>query len=230
MTTTATAIFERNNEVLELAEFSLVATKNGEIAGQLRFPPGVSRSAVRELIAELRKNGQILHQRCMGDDTQITNWSALVFSAASLTYRQFRQQCLESNIASLRLVTQEKMKELESLESELPKFESPMELEPEVEKLKLEAVTGRVQSQSPIELETEVEDLALAAEIEAEAKEAVETELATAEQLEALTLSKLKQLATLHAIDGRSAMTKNLNTAHQMLIPKLVGLVPVTEL
>lgn len=226
MTTTATAIFERNNEVLELAEFSLVATENGEIAGQLRFPPGVSRSAVRKLIAELKKNGQILHQRCMGDDTQITNWSALVFSAASLTYRQFRQQCLESNIASLRLVTQEKMKELESLESELPKFESPIE----VEKLKLEAVTGRVQFQSPIELETEVEDLALAAEIEAEAKESVETELATAEQLEALTLSKLKELATLHAIEGRSAMTKNLNTAHQMLIPKLVGLVTVTEL
>lgn len=226
MTTTATAIFERNSEVLELAEFSLVATKNGEIAGQLRFPPGVSRSAVRELIAELKKNGQILHQRCMGDDTQITNWSALVFSAASLTYRQFRQQCLESNIASLRLVTQEKMKELESLESELPKFESPIE----VEKLKLEAVTGKVQSENPIELETEVEDLALAAEIETEAKEAVETELATAEHLEALTLSKLKQLATFHAIDGRSAMTKNLNTAHQMLIPKMVGFVTVAEL
>lgn len=206
MTTTATAKFECNNEVLELAEFSLVATENGEIAGHLRFPPGVSRSAVRELIAELKKNGQILHQRCMGDDTQTTNWSALVFSAASLTYRQFRQQCLESNIASLRHVTQEKMKELESLESELP------------------------ESESPIDLETEVEDLALAAEIEAEAKESVETELAIAEQLEALTLSKLKELATLHAIEGRSAMTKNLNTAHQMLIPKLVGLVTIAEL
>lgn len=206
MTTTATAKFERNNEVLELAEFSLVATDSGEIAGQLRFPPGVSRSAVRELIAELKKNGQILHQRCMGDDTQTTNWSALVFSAASLTYRQFRQQCLESNIASLRLVTQEKMKELESLESELP------------------------ESQSPIELETEIEDLALAAEIEAEAMESVKTELATAEQLEALTLSKLRQLATSHAIEGRSTMTKNINTAHQMLIPKLVRLVSVAEL
>ncbi len=226
MTTTATAIFERNNEVLELAEFSLVATANGEIAGQLRFPPGVSRSAVRELIAELKKNGQILHQRCVGDDTQTTNWSNLVFSAASLTYRQFRQQCLESNIASLRLVTQEKMKELESLESELPESQSPIE----VEKLKLEAVTGKVQSENPIELETEIEDLALAAEIEAEAMESVKTELATAEQLEALTLSKLKQLATLHAIEGRSAMTKNLNTAHQILIPKLVGLVTVAEL
>lgn len=206
MTTTATALFERNNEVLKLAEFSLVATENGEIAGQLRFPPGVSRSAVRELIAELRKNGQILHQRCMGDDTQTTNWSALVFSAASLTYRQLRQQCLESKIASLRLITQEKMKELESLESESP------------------------ESQSPIKLETEVEDLALAAEIEAEAKESVETELATAEQLEALTLSKLRQLATSHAIEGRSTMTKNINTAHQMLIPKLVGLVTIAEL
>ncbi len=124
------------------------------------------------------------------------------------------------------------------MESKLPESQSPIELETEVEKLKLEAVTGKVQSQSPIELETEVEDLALAAEIEAEAKESVETELATAdetelataEQLEALTLSKLRQLATSHTIEGRSTMTKNINTAHQMLIPKLVRLVTVAEL
>ena len=68
------------------------------------------------------------------------------------------------------------------------------------------------------------------AEVEAQTK-VVSPELASNEQLLGLTLSNpLKELAATHSITGRSSMTKNLNTARQLLVPKLVGVVTVTEL
>ena len=54
--------------------------------------------------------------------------------------------------------------------------------------------------------------------------------LATEEELLTLTLRKLKQLAANYSIPGRTAMTKNLKTALQLLTPKLIGLVTVAEL
>ncbi|WP_414620856.1 hypothetical protein [Calothrix sp. CCY 0018] len=56
------------------------------------------------------------------------------------------------------------------------------------------------------------------------------TRLATEEELFTLTLRKLKQLAANYSIPGRTAMTKNLKTAHQLLTPKLLGLVTVAEI
>ncbi len=56
------------------------------------------------------------------------------------------------------------------------------------------------------------------------------TSIATVEQLQALSLKKLKQLAANHSIQGRAAMTKNIKTAHQLLIPKLFGLVEIVEI
>ena len=55
-------------------------------------------------------------------------------------------------------------------------------------------------------------------------------EMATEEQLKQLTLAKLKELASKHDIQGRSTMTKNLASAHKLLVPKLVGLVVVDEI
>ena len=54
--------------------------------------------------------------------------------------------------------------------------------------------------------------------------------LATEEELLTLTLRKLKQLAANYSISGRTAMTKNLKTAHKLLTPKLLGLVTVAEI
>lgn len=54
--------------------------------------------------------------------------------------------------------------------------------------------------------------------------------LATEEELLALTLRKLKQLAANYSIPGRTSMTKNVKTAHQLLTPKLLGLVSVAEI
>lgn len=54
--------------------------------------------------------------------------------------------------------------------------------------------------------------------------------IATESQLEQLTLTKLKELAANHNIQGRSSMTKNLETAHKLLVPQLVGLVAVDEI
>lgn len=54
--------------------------------------------------------------------------------------------------------------------------------------------------------------------------------IATESQLQQLTLTKLKELAANHNIQGRSSMTKNLETAHKLLVPQLVGLVAVDEI
>ncbi|NJL11299.1 MAG: hypothetical protein HC908_17260 [Calothrix sp. SM1_7_51] len=56
------------------------------------------------------------------------------------------------------------------------------------------------------------------------------TRIATKEQLQTLNLNKLKQLAAKHSIQGRAAMTKNIKTARQLLIPKLLGLVEIGDL
>lgn len=55
MNTTITTPISSREEILEKSEFSLVETSTGNIAGQLRFPPGLDRIAIRELVAELRQ-------------------------------------------------------------------------------------------------------------------------------------------------------------------------------
>lgn len=66
--------------------------------------------------------------------------------------------------------------------------------------------------------------------VEAEDTQTNLNRLATEEELLALTLRKLKQLAANYSIPGRTAMTKNLKTAQQLLTPKLLGLVSVAEI
>ena len=66
--------------------------------------------------------------------------------------------------------------------------------------------------------------------VEAEDTQTNLNRLATEEELLALTLRKLKQLAANYTIPGRTAMTKNLKTAQQLLTPKLLGLVTVAEI
>ncbi|NJL11309.1 MAG: hypothetical protein HC908_17320 [Calothrix sp. SM1_7_51] len=78
-----------------------------------------------------------------------------------------------------------------------------------------------------------VEDFGIVSEENTEpvvAKSSSSTRIATQEELQAVSLNKLKQLAANHSIQGRVAMTKNIKTAHQLLIPKLLGLVEIGEL
>ena len=83
MTTTITTPIYSREEILEKSEFSLVETSTDNIAGQLRFPPGLDRIAIRELVAEmLRQRGEILHQRCIGNVEATIGWSSLLFVAS----------------------------------------------------------------------------------------------------------------------------------------------------
>ncbi|MGB3756496.1 MAG: hypothetical protein WBA07_09010 [Rivularia sp. (in: cyanobacteria)] len=66
--------------------------------------------------------------------------------------------------------------------------------------------------------------------VEAEDTQTNLNRLATEEELLALTLRKLKQLAANYSIPGRTSMTKNLKTAQKLLTPKLLGLVTVAEI
>lgn len=214
MTTTITTPIYSREEILEKSEFSLVETSTDNIAGQLRFPPGLDRIAIRELVAELRQKGEILHQRCLGNAETTIGWSSLLFVASLATYHWLKAKCQASNLESLRNATAAKLASLEA-EAVLP--ESEVEDQAESSKLAESIETGD-------EVQTQIE-----AEVEAQTK-VVSPELASNEQLLGLTLSKLKKLAATHNIVGRSSMTKNLNTAHQLLVPKLVGVVTVTEL
>lgn len=214
MTTTITTPISSREEILEKSEFSLVETSTGDIAGQLRFPPGLDRIAIRELVTVLRQGGEILHQRCLGNAEATLGWSSLLFVASLATYHWLQAKCQASNLESLRNATAAK---LASLEAEAVLSESEVEVQAESSKL-AESIETDDEAQTQIE-----------AEVEAQTK-VVSPELASNEQLLGLTLSKLKKLAATHSITGRSSMTKNLNTAHQLLVPKLVGVVTVTEL
>jgi aryl carrier-like protein len=212
MTTTITTPISSREEILEKSEFSLVETSTGDIAGQLRFQPGLDRIAIRELVAELRQKGEILHQRCLGNAETTIGWSSLLFVASLATYHWLKAKCQASNLESLRNATAAK---LASLEAEAVLRESEVENQAESSKL-AESIETADKAQTHIEVEVQTK--------------VVSPELASNEQLLGLTLSKLKKLAATHNIVGRSSMTKNLNTARQLLVPKLVGVVTVTEL
>ncbi len=214
MTTTITTPISSREEILEKSEFSLVETSTGNIAGQLRFPPGLDRIAIRELVTVLRQGGEILHQRCIGNVETTIGWSSLLFVASLATYHWLQAKCQASNLESLRNATAAKLASLEA-EAALPEFE--VESQAESSKLAESIQIGD-------EAQTQME-----AEVEAQTKVA-SSELASSEQLLGLTLSKLKKLAAIHNIVGRSSMTNNLKTARQLLVPKLVGVVTVTEL
>jgi hypothetical protein len=213
-TTTITTTIASCEEILAFSEFSLIETSDGEIVGQLRFPPGVSRFIIRELVAKLRQGGEILHQRCIGNAEVTTGWSSLLFIATLATYHWLKAKCQASNLESLRNATATKLASLEAVAA-LPKSE----VEAQAESSKLaESIKIAVEAQTQIEAKVEAQT------------QAVKREFASSEQLLGLTLGKLKELATTHSIPGRSSMTKNLNTARQLLVPKLVEIVTVAEL
>lgn len=214
MTTTITTPISSREEILEKSEFSLVETSTSNIAGQLRFPPGLDRIAIRELVTVLRQAGEILHQRYIGNAEATTGWSSLLFLASLATYHWLQAKCQASNLESLRNATAARLVSLE-VEAALP--ESEVEVQAESSKLA-----------KSIETDDEAQTL-MEAEVEAQTKVA-SPELASSEQLLGLTLSKLKKLAAIYNIVGRSSMTNNLKTARQILVPKLVGVVTVTEL
>jgi hypothetical protein len=178
-TATISAPIASREEILASSEFSLVETSTGEMAGQLRFPPGLSRPAIRELVAELRQGGEILHQRCIGNAEATIGWSSLLFVASLATYHWLKAKCLASNLESLRNATAAKLASLEA-EAALP--ESEVEAQAESSKLA-----------EPIETADEAQ-IQIEAEVEAQTQ-VVSPELASSEQLLGLTLGKLKQLA-----------------------------------
>ncbi len=241
MTATAvTAIVSDRKQVIKLSEFSLVQlqTQQGKdsIAGRLRFPPGCARAAIREIINLLvQHQATILSQECIGDRIATTGWSSLIFNAQRRTYQQLMRTAHPSNLKVVRESTEMLLQELEvfatsgkaTVETETQlsgetvdvRTESTVETEPVVE------TSAEIAEWSVISDADKTENLALA-----DVSTAPTTTYVTAEQLGQLTLAKLKELASKHNIEGRSSMTKNLDTAHQLLIPKLVGLVTVAEL
>jgi hypothetical protein len=200
-----TPLFTTRSEILFQAEFTLITTTKGEIAAQLRFPPGCSRLVIRELVTQIKENNQVLAQRFIGNELQTTNWSLLILTGDVEIYQWFFEQCRESNLSWQRQATRERMSQF-----------------------------GYVKSSNETEANSNsVQDISLVGE---ENTEPVVTEpsssglFATEEELQALSLNKLKELAANHFIKGRAAMTKNIKTAHQLLIPKLLGLVEIGEL
>lgn len=240
-TSTITAPIATREEILASSEFSLVETSTGNIVGQLRFPPGLSRLAIRELVTDLKQTGEILYQRCIGNTEATISWSSLLFVASLATYHWLKAKCQASNLESLRNATDAKLASLEE-QATLP--ESEVEAQAESSKLaKFIKITDESQTQIESEVEAQAESSKLAksikiadeAQTQIEAKVAAQTQiirpkLASSEQLLELTLSKLKELAATHSIVGRSSMTKNLKTARQILVPQLVGVVTVIEL
>ena len=297
-TTAPTVLISDRKAVTRQAEFSMVQATDGNtttVAGRLRFPPNCSREAIRELIAMLRAEAAtVLNQKYVGNESQTTGWSTLVFHAPLPVYQELSRVAAPSNLRVVRDSTKQAISLLESearaasttaqtssneaesapvAETIGPETDEAEAVETEAAEIG-EAATVEVDSEA-VEIEALVEDactvgwstlipatslqvcqeLAEPAEAEPEteitavreatdgaeatevtvealtAETAVEPQgLATVEQLQQLTLAKLKELAGLHEVRGRSSMTKNLETAHQLLLPKLVGLVAVAEL
>lgn len=234
MTATAnpTIITERQ-AVIKLAEFSLVEfelTENNAtiIAGRLRFPPLCARTAIREIIAQLAENqGTILSQQCVGDTIATTGWSSLVFNAPLSTYQKLLQTARPSNLQVVR----------DSTKALLQKLSSTDETSTDSLDLatKSESNKAIVADESIDEVAVEVAEWLVLSEPNNEPEanhlsNSSDLTIATESQLQQLTLAKLKELAANHNIQGRSSMTKNLETAHKLLVPQLVGLVAVDEI
>ncbi|NJL11308.1 MAG: hypothetical protein HC908_17315 [Calothrix sp. SM1_7_51] len=102
-----TPLFTKRSEILLQAEFTLITTTKGEIAAQLRFPPGCSRLAIREFVIQIKENYQVLIQRFIGNELQTTNWSLLIFTGDVEIYQWLFSQCRGSNLSWQRQATQE---------------------------------------------------------------------------------------------------------------------------
>jgi len=231
-TANPTIVTERQ-AVIKLAEFSLIEftlTENNAtiIAGRLRFPPLCARTAIREIIGQLVENqGTILSQQCVGDAIATTGWSSLVFNAPLSTYQNLLQTARPSNLQVVR----------DSTKALLQKLSSTDETSTDSLDLatKSESNKAIVADESIDEVAVEVEEWLVLSEPNNEPEanhlsNSSDLTIATESQLQQLTLTKLKELAANHNIQGRSSMTKNLETAHKLLVPQLVGLVAVDEI
>lgn len=231
-TANPTIITERQ-AVIKLAEFSLVEftlTENNAtiIAGRLRFPPLCARTAIREIIGQLVENqGTILSQQCVGDTIATTGWSSLVFNAPLSTYQKLLQTARPSNLQVVRDSTKVLLQKLPSTDET---SSDPLNLTTESESTK-----AIVTDESIDEVAVEVEEWLVLSKPNNEPEanhlsNSSDLTIATESQLQQLTLAKLKELAANHEIQGRSSMAKNLETAHKLLVPQLVGLVAVDEI
>ncbi|MBE9224722.1 hypothetical protein IQ264_04470 [Phormidium sp. LEGE 05292] len=218
---------------IKLAEFSLVEFELAEnnatiIAGRLRFPPLCARTAIREIIAQLVENqGTVLSQQCVGDAIATTGWSSLVFNAPLSTYQKLLKTARLSNLQVVRDSTKALLQKLSSTD------------ETSTDSLDLattiQATKAIVADESIDEVAVEVAEWLVLSKPsnEPEANHLSNSSgltIATESQLEQLTLTKLKELAANHNIQGRSSMTKNLETAHKLLVPQLVRLVAIDEI
>ncbi len=203
-----TPLFTKREEILFQAEFTLITTSKGDVAAQLRFLPGCSWLVIREIVTRIKENYQVLIERFIGDELQTTSWSLLIFTGDVEIYQWFFLQCRESNLSWQRQATRERMLQFRCLKS--PSDETEVKVNSD-----------------------EAEHLSLLSKENTEpvfAGSSSSDQKATQEQLQAVSLKKLKQLAANHFIQGKAAMTKNLKTAHQLLIPKLLRLVEISEL
>jgi hypothetical protein len=219
--------------VIKLAEFSLVEftlTENNAtiIAGRLRFPPLCARTSIREIITQLVENqGTILSQQCVGDAMSTTGWSSLVFNAPLSTYQNLQQTARSSNLQVVRDSTKALLQKLLSINET---SSDSLDLA-----TKSESTKAIVADESIDEVAAEVEEWLVLSEPNNEPEasnlsNSSDLTIASESQLQQLTLTKLKKLAINHNIQGRSSMTKNLETAHKLLVPQLVGLVAVDEI
>lgn len=240
MTATAvTAIVSDRKQAIKLSEFSLVKLQDQQgkdsIVGRLRFPPGCARAAIREIINLLvQHQATILSQQCIGDRIATTGWSSLVFNAQRRTYQQLMRTAHPSNLKVVRESTEMLLQELEAFAAS---GKATVETETQLSGETVDVRTESTVETQPVETSAEIAEWLVISEPDktenlalADVSTAPTTTYVTAEQLGQLTLAKLKELASKHNIEGRSSMTKNLDTAHQLLIPKLVGLVTVAEL
>ncbi|XWK91720.1 MAG: hypothetical protein U7127_30870 (plasmid) [Phormidium sp.] len=219
--------------VIKLAEFSLVEFELAEnnatiIAGRLRFPPSCTRTAIIKIIAQLVENqGTVLSRQCVGDAIATNGWSSLVFNAPLSTYQKLLKTARPSNLQVVRYSTKALLQKLSSTD------------ETSTDSLDLattiEATKAIVADESIDEVAVEVAEWLVLSKPsnEPEANHLSNSSgltIATESQLQQLTLTKLKELAANHNIQGRSSMTKNLETAHKLLVPQLIGLVAVDEI
>ncbi|MBD2181059.1 hypothetical protein H6S82_08055 [Planktothrix sp. FACHB-1355] len=230
---------------------------NNNIAGRLRFPPLCARAAIRDIIALLiEDNATIISQHCIGDRTATTGWSSLVFHAPVSTYQQLMQTARPSNLQVVRDSTAMLLQELLTANQGTPnpvekvtKVEAngatvtnePVELassEIDAEDESSDEVPAEVaewlvisEQKSKFQDRDTAENSVVCSETQAAFPESnSNNQMATEEQLKLLTLAKLKELALKHDIQGRSTMTKNLASAHKLLVPKLVGLIASDEI
>ncbi|HEY9693727.1 MAG TPA: hypothetical protein V6D15_16095 [Oculatellaceae cyanobacterium] len=220
MTAVLTQPIADMNAALKVSEFSLVDL-DGEVLGRLRFPPGIARSAVREFISYYWEQLAVVQQNCVGNATQTTGWSTLLFLGTVELYKTLLAEsggiCRSSNLLVVRKQSAKLMQQIAETVSEVAVDEaspSPMQ------------ITKEPEQSDDLAIEPEPQCL----ESEQIPQSEPQPEMATVEQLLPLSLKQLRSLAITHNIPGYNTLTKSRQKAELELIPQLVGMVTTAEL